>query len=143
MSRSYKKHPYTFPKDEPSRHTSPALLRTQGAQNSEHREGTNKGIQEIPGATKGVPGFFNQMTHWRNIMAKKKYYIVTINEYATKQVAVEAEDEDQAEALATELYENGIIDLSTSGSADIDVEDSFETEDEAIMSADDGKVYRG
>ena len=75
-------------------------------------------------------------------MAKKKYYIVTINEYATKQVAIEAEDEDQAEALATELYENGIIDLSTSGSVDIDVEDSFETEEEAIMSADDGKVYR-
>ena len=75
-------------------------------------------------------------------MAKKKYYIVTINEYATKQVAIEAEDEDQAEALATELYENGIIDLSTSGSVDIDVEACFETEDEAIMSADDGKVYR-
>ena len=76
-------------------------------------------------------------------MAKKKFYIVTINEYATKQVAIEAVDEDQAEALATELYENGIIDLSTSGSVDIDIEACFETEDEAIMSADDGKVYRG
>ena len=76
-------------------------------------------------------------------MAKKKYYIVTINEYATKQVAIEAENEDQAEALATELYESGIIDLSTSGSADINVENCFETEDEAIMSADDRKVYRG
>ena len=76
-------------------------------------------------------------------MAKKKYYIVTINEYAIKQVAIEAADEDQAEALATELYESGIIDLSTSGSADIDVEECFETEEEAIMSADDGKVYRG
>lgn len=76
-------------------------------------------------------------------MAKKKYYIVTINEYATNQVAIEAENEDQAEALATELYESGIIDLSTSGSADINVENCFESEDEAIMSADDSKVYRG
>lgn len=62
------------------------------------------------------------------------YHIISINEYATKNIAIEANSADEAAAIAEELYNAGRIDMSRYGSVDFDIEH----ED---LSADDAKGY--
>lgn len=62
------------------------------------------------------------------------YHIISINEYATKNIAIEAETADEAAAIAEELYNAGRIDMSRYGSVDFDIEHDD-------LSADDAKGY--
>ena len=62
------------------------------------------------------------------------YHIISINEYSTKNIAIEADTADEAAAIAEELYNAGRIDMSRYGSVDFDIEH----ED---LSADDAKGY--
>ena len=62
------------------------------------------------------------------------YHIISINEYSTKNIAIEADTADEAAAIAEELYNAGRIDMSRYGSVDFEIEH----ED---LSADDAKGY--
>lgn len=62
------------------------------------------------------------------------YHIISINEYSTKNIAIEADTADEAAAIAEELYAAGRIDMSKYGSVDFDIEHEE-------LTADDAKGY--
>ena len=62
------------------------------------------------------------------------YYIVSVNEYATKNIAIEADSAMEAEQIADDLYSSGEIDMSNYGSVDFDIEHEE-------LSAEEAKNY--
>ena len=62
------------------------------------------------------------------------YHIISINEYSTKNIAIEADTADEAATIAEELYNAGRIDMSKYGSVDFDIEHEE-------LTADDAKGY--
>lgn len=62
------------------------------------------------------------------------YYIVSVNEYATKNIAIEADSAMEAEKIADDLYSSGEIDMSVYGSVDFDIEHEE-------LSAEEAKNY--
>ena len=59
------------------------------------------------------------------------YYIVSVNECATKNIAIEADSTTEAEQIADDLYSSGEIDMSNYGSVDFDIEHEGLSEEEA------------
>ena len=64
------------------------------------------------------------------------YYIVSVNEYATKNIAIEADSATEAEQIADDLYSSGEIDMSNYDSVDFDIEHEGLSEEEAKSYSD-------